>query len=75
MRPGNVLSIARGCGLPRDAVRRKLVMLAERGYIYRSDEGHLHHTAAVGGGFEGKNVQLIEELLAAARRPESLLTV
>jgi len=75
MRPGNVLSIAKGCGLPREKLGRKVVMLAERGYIYRSDEGHLHLTAAVGGGFEDKNAQLIEELLAAARRPESLLTV
>ena len=34
MRPGNVLSIAKGCGLPREKLGRKVVMLAERGYIY-----------------------------------------
>ena len=48
-------------------------MLAERGFTYRTGEGHLYLPAAVGGGFEDKNTQLIEELLAAARRPESLL--
>jgi hypothetical protein len=50
-------------------------MLAERGFTYRTGEGHLYLPAAVGGGFEDKNTHLIEELLAAARRLESLLTV
>src|SRR5512137_2057866 len=39
MRPCNALSIAESCGLPRETVRRKIVKLIERGYVYRSQDG------------------------------------
>lgn len=73
MRPCNALSIAQACGLPRETVRRKVVLLVERGYVYRSAEGHLYLTRTVGDGFEDTNAALIEALLATARRLEALL--
>ncbi len=73
MRPCNALSIAQACGLPRETVRRKVVLLARRGYIYRSDEGYLYLTRTVGDGFEDMTARLVEDLLATARRLESLL--
>lgn len=73
MRPCNALSIAEACGLPRETVRRKVVMLTERGYIYRSAEGFLFLTRTVGDDFEDTTAKLVEELLATARRLESLL--
>ncbi len=73
MRPCNALSIAQACGLPRETVRRKVVLLAKRGYIYRSDEGHFYLTKTVGDGFEDMTAGLVEDLLATAQRLESLL--
>jgi hypothetical protein len=73
MRPCNALSIAEATGLPRETVRRKVVLLAERGYVYRSEEGYLYLTTTVGDDFEDMNAALIENLLATARRLESLL--
>jgi len=73
MRPCNALSIAEACGVPRETVRRKVTALIERGYIYRSDEGHLYLTRTVGDGFEEMTATVVEHLLATARRLESLL--
>lgn len=73
MRPCNALSVAEACGLPRETVRRKVVTLVERGYIYRSDEGHLYITRTVGHDFEEMTLKLVEELIATAHRLESLL--
>jgi DNA-binding transcriptional ArsR family regulator len=73
MRPCNALSIAEACGLPRETVRRKVVALIERGYVYRSEEGFLFLTPTVGDDFEDMTATLVEELLATARRLQSLL--
>jgi len=73
MRPCNALSIAQACGLPRETVRRKVVLLEARGYIYRSAEGYLYLTQTVGDGFEDMTAALVDELLATARRLEALL--
>lgn len=73
MRPCNALSIADACKLPRETVRRKVVMLAERGYIYRSDEGYLYLTTNVGDDFVDMTADIVEHLLTTARRLESLL--
>jgi hypothetical protein len=73
MRPCNALSIAQACRLPRETVRRKVVLLAKLGYIYRSDEGHLFLTRTVGDSFEDMTARLVEDLLVTARRLESLL--
>jgi hypothetical protein len=73
MRPCNALSIADACGLPRETVRRKVVTLIDRGYIYRSQEGFLFLTRTVGNDFEDTTAKLVEDLLATARRLESLL--
>jgi hypothetical protein len=73
MRPCNALSIAQACGLPRETVRRKVVLLEGRGYVSRSAAGHLFLTRTVGDGFEDMTAALVEELLATARRLESLL--
>jgi hypothetical protein len=73
MRPCNALSIAESCGLPRETVRRKVVMLMDRGYIYRSGEGFLFLTRSVGDDFEDMTARNVEELLATARRLQSLL--
>jgi hypothetical protein len=73
MRPCNALSIAEACGLPRETVRRKVVTLIERGYIYRSEEGFLFLTRTVGDDFEDMTAKLVEQLLATAQRLQSLL--
>ncbi len=73
MRPCNALSIAQACGLPRETVRRKVVSLIERGYIFRSDEGYLYLTRNVGDGFEDMTAMLVEQLIVTARRLEALL--
>jgi hypothetical protein len=73
MRPCNALSIADACKLPRETVRRKVVMLVERGYIYRSDEGFLYLTTNVGDDFVDMTADLVDQLLTTARRLESLL--
>lgn len=73
MRPCNALSIAEACGLPRETVRRKIVMLIDRGYIYRSSEGFLFLTRTVGDDFEDLTARNIEALLTTARRLETLL--
>ncbi len=73
MRPCNALSIADACKLPRETVRRKVVMLAERGYIYRSDEGFLYLTTHVGDDFVDMTAEIVDHLLATARRLQSLL--
>jgi hypothetical protein len=73
MRPCNALSIAQACGLPRETVRRKVVLLEKRGYVYRTEGGHLFLTPNVGDGFEDMTATLVEQLLATARRLEALL--
>jgi hypothetical protein len=73
MRPCNALSISEACGLPRETVRRKVVTLIERGYIYRSEEGFLFLTRTVGDDFEDMTAKLVEQLLATAQRLQSLL--
>jgi hypothetical protein len=60
-------------GLPRETVRRKIVMLIERGYIYRSEQGFLFVTTTVANDFEDMTAQLVENLLATARRLQLLL--
>ena len=73
MRPCNALSIAEACGLPRETVRRKVVMLIDRGYVYRSEGGYLFLTPTVGNDFEDMTARNVEELLTTARRLEALL--
>jgi hypothetical protein len=73
MRPCNALSIAETCGLPRETVRRKIVMLIDRGYVYRSEQGYLFLTPTVGNDFEDMTAKNVEELLTTARRLEALL--
>lgn len=73
MRPCNALSVSRTCGLPRETVRRKVVLLIERGYIYRADDGSLYLTRTVGDDFTEMNATLLENLLSAAREIEGLL--
>ena len=73
MRPCNALSVSQSCGLPRETVRRKIVMLIDRGYVYRSAEGFLFLTRTVGEDFEDMTAQNVEDLLATARRIQALL--
>lgn len=73
MRPCNALSIAEACDFPRETVRRKVVALIERGYVYRSDEGYLFLTNSVGNDFVDMTADIIENLLVTARRLEALL--
>lgn len=73
MRPCNALSIAESCGLPRETVRRKILLLIDRGYVYRSESGFLFVTTTVGNDFEDMTAQLVENLLATARRLQALL--
>lgn len=73
MRPCNALSIAEACGLPRETVRRKVVVLISKGFVYRSEEGHLYLAETVGDQFEEQTARLVEDLLATAQRLQALL--
>jgi hypothetical protein len=73
LRPCNALSIAEACALPRETVRRKVVHLIERGFIYRNDKGHLYLVHDVGDHFEDMTAQIVEQLLLTAARLETLL--
>ena len=73
MRPCNALSIAEACKLPRETVRRKVVMLITRGYIYRTDVGFLYLTSHVGDDFVDMTADIVDQLIITARRLESLL--
>lgn len=75
MRPCNAMSIAEACDLPRETVRRKVVSLIEKGYIYRNDEGHLYLTPEVGRDFEDMTSEVIEALLQTAWQLEALTAV
>lgn len=75
MRPCSSLSIADACDLPRETVRRKVVALIERGYVYRGDEGYLHLTSGAGRDFEDMTGEIIEGLLATAWQLEALIGV
>jgi hypothetical protein len=75
MRPCNALSIAEACDLPRETVRRKVVSLIRRGYVYRSEEGHLYLTADVSRDFEDMTGEIVEALLGTAWQLEDLLAV
>lgn len=75
MRPCNALSIAEACDLPRETVRRKVVALIQRGYVYRNEEGHLYLTSDVGRDFEDMTGEVIEALLATAWQLEAMLDV
>lgn len=66
IRPCNALSIAEACKLPRETVRRKVVMLIERGDVYRNDEGFLYLTRNVGDDFVDMTAEIVERLLAPA---------
>ncbi len=59
--------------MPRETVRRKIVMLIDRGYVYRSAEGYLFITRTVGNDFEDMTARNVEELLTTAQRLEDLL--
>jgi hypothetical protein len=73
MRPCNALSIAEACELPRETVRRKVVLLIKRGYIYRTDDGFLYLTSNVGDEFVDMTAEVVDHLLTTARRLETLL--
>jgi hypothetical protein len=73
LRPCNALSIAEACGLPRETVRRKVVHLIERGFVYRNDKGHLYLAHDVGDHFEDMTAQIVEQLLLTAARLDRLL--
>lgn len=73
MRPCNALSIADACGLPRETVRRKVNLLIEKAYVQRNEAGHLYISETIEAQFQGTTDQLVEGLLATARRIEALL--
>lgn len=73
MRPCNALSIAEACSIPRETVRRKVVVLIERGYIYRNEMGYLYLSNAIGERVNDVTEELVTQLLATARRLEILL--
>lgn len=73
LRPCNALSIAQACNLPRETVRRKVVYLIDRGFVYRNDKGHLYLTHDVGDHFEDTTAETVEHLLSTAARLEALL--
>jgi hypothetical protein len=73
LRPCNALSIAEACNLPRETVRRKVVHLIERGFVYRNAEGHLYLAHDVGEHFEDMTAQIVEHLISTAATLQALL--
>jgi len=73
LRPCNALSIAEACNLPRETVRRKVVLLIDKGFVYRSAEGHLYLAHDVGEHFEDMTAQIVEHLLSTAATLQTLL--
>lgn len=64
--PTNAFSIAQATGIPRQTVRRKLVLLEARGWIARDSTGNLTVTSKPREHFAAWNDELRREFLAAA---------
>lgn len=73
LRPCNALSISDACGIPRETVRRKVNVLIERGWVSQNERGHLYLTPEVARHFQRFLLDLIEELLPAARELAEVL--
>ena len=66
--PINIQSIAAFSGIPRETVRRKLVILEERGWVSRDAEGHIVATSRAGADLEvatGDTITYLASLLRA----------
>lgn len=73
LRPCNALSIAEASNIPRETVRRKVESLIERGWIYRSAEGHLFVHPSVINKFDPMTAEMVSGLLGAADRIQELM--
>ena len=73
LRPCNALSISDATDIPRETVRRKVELLIEKGWIYRSESGHLFVHPSVVEHFEPMNEENLINLLEAASRIQSLM--
>ena len=62
MLPCNAHSIALGCGLPRETVRRKVASLVRRGWLRRSGRGDLFVTEAPGARFAEFNFDFARKI-------------
>jgi hypothetical protein len=73
LRPCNALSISDATDIPRETVRRKVESLIEKGWIYRSDSGHLFVHPSVAEHFEPMNKENLKNFLEAASRIQGLM--
>lgn len=73
LRPCNALSISDASGIPRETVRRKVNILIQRGWVSQNERGHLYLTPEVANHFQRFLLELIEELLPAARELAEVL--
>lgn len=67
LRPCNTLSISEATGIPRETVRRKVVMLVKKGWVYKNEKGHIYLTPEVAKHFEDFLFDSIESLLPSAQ--------
>ena len=69
LRPCNAFSISEATGIPRETVRRKIAVLARKGWVKRSPNGEVVITSAVQKYFIGGfNLLTCKDLLQTAER-------
>lgn len=73
LRPCNALSISDATGIPRETVRRKVDALIERGWIYRSENGHLFVHPSVADNFDHMTTEMVSSLLESADQIKELI--
>ena len=73
LRPCNALSIADATDIPRETVRRKVDSLIERGWIYRSESGHLFVHPSVADNFDHMTTEMVDSLLSCADHIKELI--
>ena len=73
LRPCNALSIADATNIPRETVRRKVDSLIDRGWIYRSESGHLFVHPSVADNFDQMTAEMVSQLLSSAEQIKALI--
>lgn len=74
LRPCNALSISDATSIPRETVRRKVDSLIEKGWIYRSENGHLFVHPSVADNFDHMTTEMVFSLIDSADRIKELIT-
>jgi hypothetical protein len=68
LRPCNAMSVSASTGIPRETVRRKIRLLAERGWVEQVGRDKLYITRAVARHFMDFDIETVERFCATADR-------